>query len=220
MMQALWKLAMSYWAQWERSCRCQFDTNKVLDPNGNVTVQLCHSELKRPWHPTEFGDIGPIMSIVSGRAFRALAKRSYLFRIRDNKYKRTSNVCAHCAVTTALTCVILLISRYKYTGHIPHSINCRHFTFSPPMHSESRHTSEIWKAIHCFRTLNCDHWACGFNSFLKKMDTLLARSVRHLHNESPLFQMGLVYSIMLCRGLMSHAASDNHTVNQDSNYLD
>ena len=167
-MQALWKLAMSYWAQWERSCRFQFDTNKVLDPNGNFTVQLCHSELKRAWHRTEFGDIGPIMSIVSGRAFRALAKRSYLFRIRDNKYKRTAYVCAHCAVTAALTCVIFLISKYKYTGHLPHSINCRHFTFSPSVHSESRHTSEIWKVVHCFRTLNCDHWACGFNCFLKK----------------------------------------------------
>ena len=70
------------------------------------------------WNRTKFGNIGPIVPIVSWWVFRALAKVGYWGRIRDCKFKRLPNVYDHCAVTAARTSVIFHIRTDKYTSLI------------------------------------------------------------------------------------------------------
>ena len=132
---------------WNRQCRNRHNgddladfwpiTIKKLFHYGNFTIWLCHSGPKLFWNLTKFGNIGPIMPIVSWWVFRLLTEVGYWTEL-ETANLMLPNVYDHCAVTAARTLVIFHITTDKYTGFITNWKNCVNFTFPYFVPSESK----------------------------------------------------------------------------------
>ena len=132
----------------DHHCRFRPDNNKVCVNYGNSMIWLCYSEPKLYWHRTKFGNIGPIMPIVSWRVFKALDKVSYWGLIRGIKWKSLLNIKG---INNGCPCIC---GDQRHTG--------LWFGGRP---------SEILKVAHCAWALSHNRWTkiCDISHILRKV---------------------------------------------------